>query len=173
MVPRRLIHSILLISAVALFWLLLSGIYTPVLLGFGAVSCLLVWWLSHRMNIIDDEDHPLHPRPIRLATYFAWLCLEVVKSNFDVALRIVRRDMPVHPRLLTIRTSQRTELGQVIFANSITLTPGTVSIDLRGHEIEVHALAEAPANSLLSGEMDRRVTAVERPQSGDPGAGQR
>ena len=125
------------------------------------------------MDLVDHEGHPLHLQPIKLIMYWSWLCAEVVKSNFDVALRIIKPSLPIRPRVFTVRTTQRTELGQVIYANSITLTPGTVSIDLRGHEIEVHALAEEPAASLLTGDMDRRITAVERPQPEDPKAGQR
>ena len=166
-------HALLLISFLGLMWILLSGHYTPLLLTFGAISCLVVWFFSHKMDLVDHEDHPLHLQPLKLVAYWAWLCAEVVKSNFDVALRIIKPSLPIRPRVFTVRTSQRTELGQVIYANSITLTPGTVSIDLRGHEIEVHALAEEPANSLLTGDMDRRVTAVERPQPEDPKAGQR
>ncbi|MDJ0957077.1 MAG: Na+/H+ antiporter subunit E [Arenicellales bacterium] len=166
-------RALFLIFFLGLVWILLSGHYTPLLLAFGAVSCLIVWFLSHKMDLVDHEGHPLHLQPIKLFMYWSWLCAEVVKSNFDVALRIIKPSLPIRPRVFTVRTTQRTELGQVIYANSITLTPGTVSIDLRGHEIEVHALAEDPANSLLTGDMDRRITAVERPQPEDPKAGQR
>lgn len=161
------------LCALGFMWLLLSGHYTPLLLTLGAASCVLVWWLSHRMDLVDSEDHPLHLHPIKLAAYLGWLCAEVVKSNIDVARRIVDPRLPIHPNLLKVRTTQRMELGQVIYANSITLTPGTVSIDLQGHEIEVHALARESADALLTGEMDRRVSALEHPQADDPRAGQR
>jgi multicomponent Na+:H+ antiporter subunit E len=166
-------RSLYLILFLAIIWLLLSGHYTPLLLGLGAASCLLVWYISERMDLVDHEEHPLHLRPIRLILYWLWLGGEVVKSNIDVARRIIDPDLPIQPKLLKVRTSQRTELGQVIYANSITLTPGTVSIDLEGYEIEVHALAADPAEALLAGEMDRRVSAVERPQPEDPRSGQR
>lgn len=168
-----MMRALVLILFLGLVWILLSGHYTPLLMALGAISCLIVWILSHKMDLVDHEDHPLHLRPIKLMTYFAWLCAEVVKSNIDVALRIIKPNLPIRPRLLTVHTSQRTELGQVIYANSITLTPGTVSIDLRGHEIEVHSLAQEHASTLLTGDMDRRVTAVERPHPEDPRAGRR
>jgi len=153
--------------------MLLSGLFTPLLLFFGAVSCLLVAWISQRMDIVDREEHPVHVRPVKLIGYFFWLCKEVVKSNLDVAKRILDPSLPINPRLLKVRTSQGTELGQVIYANSITLTPGTVSIDLQGHEIEVHALSPEHADALLDGEMDRRISAIERPHLDGPGAGDR
>ncbi len=166
-------RSLYLVIFLAIIWLLLSGHYTPLLLGLGAASCLLVWYISERMDLVDHEEHPLHLHPIRLMLYWGWLGGEVVKSNIDVARRIIDPNLPIQPKLLKVRTSQRTELGQVIYANSITLTPGTVSIDLEGYEIEVHALAAEPAEALLEGEMDRRVSAVERPQPEDPRSGQR
>lgn len=166
-------RSLYLISFLALIWLLLSGHYTPLLLGLGAASCLLVWYISDRMDLVDHEEHPLHLRPIKLILYWGWLCGEVVKSNIDVARRIIDPKLPIQPKLMKVRTTQRTELGQVIYANSITLTPGTVSIDLSGHEIDVHALAADPAESLLEGEMDRRVSEIERPGPDDPRSGRR
>lgn len=164
-------RSLYLILFLALVWLLLSGHYTPLLLGLGAASCLLVWYISERMDLVDHEEHPLHLRPVKLMLYWIWLCAEVVKSNIDVARRIVDPSLPIRPKLMKVPTTQRTELGQVIYANSITLTPGTVSIDLKGHEIEVHALAAEPAEGLLTGDMDSRVTALERPQPEDPRSG--
>ena len=166
-------RALLLVLSLGAIWVLLSGHYNPLLLTLGAISCAIVWYFSHKMDLVDHEDHPLHLHPVKLTTYSVWLLAEVVKSNFDVARRIVNPSLPIRPRVLTVDTSQRTELGQVIFANSITLTPGTVSIDLAGQKIEVHALAEESADALLSGDMDKRVAAVERPQPGDPKAGRR
>ena len=164
---------VLYILFLVIFWVLLSGHIEPLLLFFGVISCLLVWWISHRMDIFDHEEHPVHVHPVKLAGYYFWLCKEVIKWNLDVARRILDPALPIHPRLIKVRTSQRTELGQVIYANSITLTPGTVSIDLQGYEIEVHALTPEAADDLLTGDMDRRISAIEHPQSDDPRAGGR
>ena len=168
-----MIRALLLLLFLGSVWLLLSGHFDPLLIALGILSCLIVWYFSHKMDLVDHEDHPLHLAPLKLAAYSLWLCVEVVKSNLDVALRIIKPALPIQPRLLTVRTSQRTELGQVIYANSITLTPGTVSIDMGGHKIQVHALAKETADALLTGDMDSRVTAVERPRPEDPKAGRR
>ena len=149
----------------------MSGHTTPLLLLLGAASCIVVWLISERMDLVDHEDHPLYLHPIRLVLYTLWLFGEVVTANFDVARRIIDPKLPIRPTVLKLRTSQRLELGQVIYANSITLTPGTVSIDLQGQEIEVHALAQEPARSLLTGEMDRRVSRIEHPPPDEPKAG--
>lgn len=141
-------------------WLLLSGHYNPLLIGFGIFSSVLVVLLARRMRIIDPEGHPIH-LGLGAATYWPWLLLEIVKSNIDVARRILDPSLPISPTMIRVKAGQRTELGQVVYANSITLTPGTVSIELEDGMIDVHALTAEGAESLLEGEMDRRVTAME------------
>ena len=153
-------HAVSLAVVLYLVWLLLSGIFEPLLLALGLLSCLGVVAIAHRMAVIDHEGHPIHLGWKALG-YWPWLAGEIVKANLDVARRIVDPGLPISPMVIKVKTSQRSELGQVIYANSITLTPGTVSIDVVGDEITVHAIAAEPAQALESGEMDRRVTAME------------
>ena len=141
-------------------WLLLSGFLEPLLVGFGIASALFVAWIAYRMDVIDREGHPIH-LTARILFYWPWLLWEIVKANVDVARRILSPQLTISPTLVRVPTSQQSELGHVIYANSITLTPGTVSLDLKGDTIEVHALSREGAESLLSGEMDRRVTDFE------------
>ncbi|MBT5058767.1 MAG: Na+/H+ antiporter subunit E [Gemmatimonadetes bacterium] len=138
-------------------WLLWSGIYQPLTIGFGVVSCLFVAWLSARMGIADEEGTPIHLVP-RLILYVPWLVWAIVKSNIDVARRILRPSLPISPRLVKIKASQQNDLGRVVYANSITLTPGTVTVDIEGDELTIHALTAEAEADLLTGEMDRRVT---------------
>jgi multicomponent Na+:H+ antiporter subunit E len=84
-----------------------------------------------------------------------------VKANIDVARRVLSPSLPISPKLFTTPASQKTDLGQAIYANSITLTPGTVSVDLDPGEITVHAISREGADDVSGGEMDRRVTEVE------------
>ena len=93
--------------------------------------------------------------------YWPWLAWEIVKANIDVARVILDPKIPITPKVLNINTLQVTELGHVFYANSITLTPGTVTLGLENGALEVHALTPAAIEGLLSGEMDRRVHAVE------------
>jgi multicomponent Na+:H+ antiporter subunit E len=154
-------HTIALFSLLLAVWLLNSGHYTVLITSFGVASCALVVWLARRMGIVDDEGIPIHLLP-RLPRYLPWIVGEVVRSNLDVARRILGLGWPdVSPRLLDVPTSQHTDLGRALYANSITLTPGTVSIWVHGTRITVHAIAEDVADELLEGEMDRRVTRFE------------
>lgn len=155
------VHVVVLLVTLCLMWMLWSGHYN-VLLVFGSVCCLLVVWLSMRMKIVDDEGQPVVRLGLRVLAYLPWLLLQIVKANIDVARRILSPSLPISPRLIEVEASQETELGNVIYANSITLTPGTVSIRIREGVVLVHALTNEAAAELIAGEMDRRVSAVER-----------
>ncbi len=150
-----------LFSLLMLVWLLLSGIYTPWLISLGVLSCVVVVLIALRMDVIDNEGHPFHLHFGSLCLYWCWLLVEILKSNYIVLRCILSPGMPISPNVLALRSTQRSDLGRVIYANSITLTPGTVSIEVDGDITEVHALTQAAADDLRDGEMDRRVTAVE------------
>tara|TARA_B100001123_G_C15304898_1_gene1022306 strand:- start:486 stop:830 length:345 start_codon:yes stop_codon:yes gene_type:complete len=96
-------------------------------------------------------------------SYWSWLAKEIFKANIDVAKVILSRNMDLSPRMIRVPASQSSELGIVIFANSITLTPGTVSVDIEGDEIIVHALNEELADSLIAGDMDSRASSLDLP----------
>ncbi|MCH7936209.1 MAG: Na+/H+ antiporter subunit E [Proteobacteria bacterium] len=157
---RILLHVLSLGLVLFLLWLLLSGFFATLLLSLGVVSVAFVVWIAHRMDVIDHEGHPIH-LTLRALFYWPWLIVEIIKANIDVAGAIVRRRMPVNPSVIEVKATQETELGQVIYANSITLTPGTVTIDIDKDIMIVHALTRNAAEDLESGEMDRRVTALE------------
>ncbi|MDS4070664.1 MAG: Na+/H+ antiporter subunit E [Candidatus Competibacter sp.] len=144
-------------------WLLLSGYFdVPLLLGFGVLSCALVVFVAWRAEAIDPEEQP--PRlPLNAHTlgYWPWLLWQIVLANWDVAKRIVDPRLPISPTLITLKPTQRGDLGRFVYANSITLTPGTVTTYLSGDTLEVHALTREAADSLIGGDMDRRVTRLE------------
>ncbi len=142
------------------FWLLMSGVYTGLIISLGVLSVLLVLYIAHRMDIHDHETFPIHLTR-GIFGYWRWLAREVFKANIDVARIVLSRRMRLSPRIVRVRSSQHTDLGHVILANSITLTPGTVSVEIEGDEIIVHALTEELAEGVLNGEMDRRVLAIE------------
>lgn len=141
-------------------WLLWSGIYVPLTVGAGIVSCALVVWICRAKGILDDEMAPLH-LSLGLLTYIPWLVWEVVKSNLDVTWRILHPKLPISPRLVRVRPSQSTDMGRAIHANSITLTPGTVTCDADGDEFTVHALTRETAQGVVDGSIDRRVCRLE------------
>jgi multicomponent Na+:H+ antiporter subunit E len=155
--PRHAFKLILFLFAI---WLLLSGHYTPLMLTLGLLSTLLVVVLVTRANLIDQENQPILIKPSVLF-YWLWLGREIYRSNIDVARRILHPALPISPNIFTVRAGQKTELGRVTYANSITLIPGTVTVDVDEDIFTVHALTQAAATSLKSGDMNRRVCNVE------------
>lgn len=143
-------------------WLVLSGHYNALLLSFGAVSVILSVWICARMDLHDHEVYPYNLRLRTVPGYLIWLGREVVVSAIDVSRRVLSADMRLTPQVLRLPVSQGTAAGRALYANSITLTPGTVSIDLSDTYVEVHALTAEGAHALAGGEMDRRVSALER-----------
>lgn len=139
------------------FWLLLSGYFTAFLMTAGAGSAIAVVALAHRMDLVDHEGHPIH-LGWRALVYWTWLFREIIKSAWDVSRIIVDPRLPISPTMIRVSTSQKTAVGVVTYANSITLTPGTISMEVGKGEILVHALTRAAAEGLQEGEMDRRVT---------------
>ncbi len=160
--PRQV--SLFLVLLV--FWCLLSGqvdlrhsadLY---LFGCGVFCCALVTYLASRKDIVDEEGHPIH-LAWRSFSYLPWLFRQIVISNIDVAKRVWHPRRPIAPRLVRVPYETKTDLATVIYANSITLTPGTITVivDTEKREILVHALsAEAEAGLR---EMHDRVVKLE------------
>ena len=154
-------HKISLFITLSAFWLFNSGHYSMLMLSLGLGSIALILLITHKMDVVDQESQPIY-LTTNIFGYFGWLIKEIVKANITVVKHIWLRGDSISPTLTKIKISQQTDMGKVIYANSITLTPGTVAIDLVEDEITVHALLYKDIESLEAGEMDRRVTRLER-----------
>jgi multicomponent Na+:H+ antiporter subunit E len=153
-------HAFNLTLFLLAIWLLLSGHYTPLMLLFGVLSTLFVVFLATRADLIDRETQPVLIK-LSVLFYWVWLGREIIKSNIDVTRRILSPGLPISPTVFTVRATQKTELGRVTYANSITLVPGTVTMDVDEDVFTVHALTREAAADLKRGEMNRRVCDVE------------
>jgi len=143
------------------FWLVLSGHYTPDLLAFGAASAALAVFVSERMGRVDGESLPLHLGG-RFWLYLPWLLKEILRANLHVARIILDPKLPISPILVHYRGSQRTDLGKALYANSITLTPGTITIGVSGNDFHIHSLTWVDVDGREEDEMDRRCSWVEQ-----------
>ena len=150
-----------LFVALFVFWLLLSGYFTAFLLAAGLGSALLVVLAARRMAVIDTEGHPIR-QIVTTLLYWPWLLKEIVKSCWDVTRLIVDPKLPISPTLIRFRPGQRSVVGLVIHANSITLTPGTITIEAGHDEFLVHGLTRGGAEGVVDSEMNRRITGCER-----------
>lgn len=147
---------------VALFalWLALSGYFKPFLLIVGFLSCLFTVLLARRMNLLDDEAVPLQLR-LTLPLYWSWLGGEIFKSALAVSKIILSPRIVLDQQLIAVESPLKTDMGHVIFANSITLTPGTATVEAAPGKFLVHALTNEAASAEVFTEMARRVAVVE------------
>lgn len=153
-----IIKALLLFVFYFVIWLLLSGHYDPLLLTLGVLSCIICLYVTWKAKFIDEEGLPLHLL-IRLPIYTLWLFKEIIKANIDTAKIIIINNPD--PQNFRVKSSQKTEAGKVTYANSITLTPGTVTTVLDGDILEVHALSSDMADDVKSGAMDKKVSWLE------------
>jgi multicomponent Na+:H+ antiporter subunit E len=148
------------VPPLALFWLVLSGHYTGLLLTLGGVSVALVCWVSWRAAFPERESvaFPLSPR---LPRYALWLVKEVLVAAFAVVRRVWSPRPDLRPVVAWTPSEDLSVLSQVVYANSITLTPGTLALDVDEDRIEVHGLDRGDVDDLRAGRMLRRVRALE------------
>ena len=154
-------RSILSFAALMVLWLLLSGIYTPMIVGLGIASVLVVRLVTSRMDAVDGDRVGISLKPVEVAKYIFWLFGEIAKANWAVTKIILSPRMLINQHLFSVKYTQKSDLAQVAFANSITLTPGTISVETEAGQFLVHALAFSPADIEALSEMDSRVSAIE------------
>ena len=139
-------------------WLLMSGHYSVLIVSLGIISCAFCVYVAKRGKLIDDEGLPTFFIP-RLLNYLMWLFKEILKSNVITAKVIINGK--VEPEIFTVKSSQVTDVAKVTYANSITLTPGTVTTKIQKDVFEVHALNSDFGNDVRTNEMDKKVTWLE------------
>ena len=152
---RVLTHRVLpLLLVLVVAWLLWSGLYKPLVLGLGALSCVITVYIAHRIGFFDQPSG-LHVIG-RLPKYWMWLIGEIVKSSLQVTRIILHRDLPISPTLVTFDAEPKGPIGQAILGNAITLSPGTVTLDVHADKLRVHCLTTEGAQDLLEGDANRR-----------------
>lgn len=154
-------HLFGLTLILASFWMINSGYFKPFLLQCGIVSVILTLYIVFRMKKQDSEEFPLIMPTLRLPGYLFWMMRQIILSNIYVAKHVWCGKNSISPTLIKVKASQETEVGKVLYANSITMTPGTITLSVHDNILEVHALTKDNADSLKDGEMDRRVSRVE------------
>ncbi|MEM9069875.1 MAG: Na+/H+ antiporter subunit E [Myxococcota bacterium] len=155
-----MVRTVITAMVLALVWVLWSWHFEPLIIGFGVAAVLLTVLTASRLKVLDEEGEPFEIN-LRLLGYLPWLAVQVLKANLQVAKLILSPDLPLRPHLIRVPANQRTVLGQTIHANTITITPGTISLDLRDDVILVHALDASFADEDDSGKNDQMVCWLE------------
>jgi multicomponent Na+:H+ antiporter subunit E len=155
----RLSAVLLLLLVLGVSWVLWSGLYNPLVLGLGVFSCLLSAYMAYRMGFFRHQA-PLALFP-RLPGYWWWLLREIVASSVEVMRLILKPSLPISPTLVEIQAQTQSPVGLVILGNSITLSPGTVALDVHEGKLLVHCLTSESAQALRDGEANRRAAQLE------------
>jgi len=149
-------HMTGLLFFLAILWWVLSGYTKPLLISLGIVSVLFTAFIAHRMEVVDHESHPLH-LSTKLIRYWVYLLGQVFLANVQMVRIILSPKPDIDPRVLRVRITQTSELGKAVLGNSVTLTPGTVTLEFKDNTMEVHALNETAAQDVEQGTFDQRV----------------
>lgn len=156
-------YYIILACILVLFWNVLSGHTSILLLTLGLASVVLVTWLVYRMD--HNDKAPIRMLfSIKFLSYLGWLIWQVIVTNIDVAKRIWNPSLPIKPASRKIKVNIKDPLIKTIYANSITLTPGTVTTEVGEDYFIVHALNEEGLDELEEGEMQKRLSSLEEKQ---------
>ncbi len=157
--------TIFLILSLVAFWLGLSGHYTPVFFWLGGFSVLMVVIMKLRLSRVvpapSGFEVGIKLRGTKVLTYWLWLLVQIVKSNWLVVKIILSPRMNLSPHFVEVAIEQKSMLGVATFANSITLTPGTISMKVEGDKILVHALNQQTGDLEGLRDMGARVLAIE------------
>ena len=155
-------RTIIAASGLIVLWLLMSGIYDKsLILIFGAISVVLAVWVGKRMDVADGEQLPFPVNPIAIFKYLLWLLVEIAKSNWAVTKVILSPKQRLRQNLFNVPVTQQSEIAQVVYANSITLTPGTITVETEDRHFLVHALSYDDSDMDALADMDQRVTRLE------------
>lgn len=142
-------------------WVMWSGMFDALHLSLGVISCLLVIYMSHDILFTHDELSYRHIREvIRFIKYIPWLLYQIVLSNIYVARLVMSPKMPIDPQVIRFKTKLKKNISVVTFANSITITPGTITADIKEGEFYVHCISRKVADDLLTGEMENKVAYI-------------
>ena len=162
------LRALALFASLFVLWLLMSGIYKPLLLVLGVFSSALSTWIVLRLGLVDKTVPVFQEMRLwSFLRYIFWLTVEIGKADWAVTKVILNPDLPRRQHLIAVASSQRSDLGKALFANSITLTPGTLTVETEDERFIVHALNDEAADIEALSAMDARVTALEKPAGRD------
>ena len=142
------------------FWIVLSGHFDLFHLSLGALCSLLVSVFSHDLLFEDIRAKGRHISMVRFLAYLPWLSYQIILANLYVAYLVLSPKMAISPRITRFKTTLTNDLSRVVLGNSITLTPGTITMEIADGEFFVHSLTKKVEDSLLTGEMEARVAHV-------------
>jgi multicomponent Na+:H+ antiporter subunit E len=158
---NKLMRYFIVFIILYLNWILWSGKFDAFHLLLGVISCSLVTFMSHDLLLKRKKISPkILVESFRFIRYVPWLLYQIILSNIHVASLVLSPRMPIDPKIIRYKTKLKNDIALVTFANSITLTPGTITADISNGEYIVHALSRKVADDLMTGEMEDKVAHI-------------
>ena len=165
---KRLVSVVLQFAILFVFWLILSGHYDPKYISIGVLSAGLVTFLTNDLfystlrygERVETKTQLVFLQLWRFLAYLPWLLSRIIMANVQVAYLVLHPKMPIEPVLFLFRTQMRKGIAQVTLANSITLTPGTVTVNLENGKYIIHTLKPPLAQELVEAKMQNKVAKV-------------
>ena len=157
------VHLVSMAVLLFAFWMLLSGNTQPKFLTYGVLTAVIATWVSYPLLLVPNGDDTKRyfvfgVNPVKLVAYVIWLFWQLVLANIDVIRATVRPEIEIDPCVVRFRYQTDNPMARVVLANSITLTPGTVTMNVTDDGVyEVHALTVGAAEGLRSGDMQKKV----------------
>jgi multicomponent Na+:H+ antiporter subunit E len=142
------------------FWILLSGRFDYFHLTLGIICSLLVAYLSYDLLFFNVRLGDFRIRARRFLQSAPWFLGQIFSANLHVAYLALSPKMPIDPQIIRFKTKLESDISWVAMANSITLTPGTITVDIREGEFFVHAIDKKVAYDLNTGEMEDKIAHV-------------
>ncbi len=143
------------------FWLFLSGHYDILHIGIGILCCAGVSYASTDLLFSYKSEEKIPLIVVKSFLYTFWLLFQIIISNLQVARLVLSPKLMIDPRIVVYRCKHlRGDVPKATYGNSITLTPGTITLDIREHDFYVHALTPDFAKSLQTGTMERKVAHI-------------
>lgn len=152
----KIFYALLLTSVLTGTWIFFAGNWqvSTLITGLGAATAVTL--ASFRCNVVDREGHPFH-LAFTLPFYWLWLAKEVLLSTLTITRIIWKPELEIHPGFTWLHLHQHTDLGRTIYANSVTMTPGTVCVNIQPRRVLVHAIEHNSLKELASGSIDKRI----------------
>lgn len=156
-------YYILLSMVLFAFWLLLSGRLEVKFIVYGVATSLIAAYISMPLLLVPSKDGKKKYFAFgvslwRFALYWIWLMREVVNANLDVERAVVKPEMEINPMMVSFKMPYENPMAHTTLANSITLTPGTITVDVSSDGVYViHALTDGAREGLLSGGMQQKI----------------
>ncbi len=142
-------------------WIIWSSMFDALHLLLGVISCIIVTFMSHDLLFRGERFSARYIIEfIRFIKYIPWLLYQIILSNIHVAYLVLHPEMPIEPKLIRFKSKLKKDISLVVFANSITLTPGTITADIKDGEYHVHCLDKKVADDLLTGDIEERVAHI-------------